>query len=123
MIWQKSRLQWSAKGDKNSKFFHHVVNYRCTRNNIIGIRVAQQWITQPKLIKNTFMEHFKNFIDCSRSKRLFKLGTITLNKIPQNMAKDMIRLFNKEEIQLALLESDSNKSPGPDGLNAACLKH
>lgn len=75
------------------------------------------------MIKNIFLEHFKNFLDSVMAKTVLKLGTITLNKIPSNIVRDMDRLFNREEIQMALLESDYNISPGPNGLNAACLKH
>lgn len=68
-------------------------------------------------------DHFSNFLNINRDIPLFKLGSLQVNKVPNDIKDYIERPFTLEEALLALQDSDSNKSPGPDGLNAACLKH
>jgi len=39
MIKHKSRLQWTEKGDMNSKFFHGRIRWRSLNNEIKGLHI------------------------------------------------------------------------------------
>lgn len=123
MIWQKSRKLWNAGGDKNTRYFHQIVKNNRQRNNIIGVTHQNQWIEEPSHIKSIFFDHFRNFLNKDHDKPTFKLHTLTVNTLPTSARDALDRPFIAEEITLALRESDSNKSPGPDGINAGILKH
>ncbi|KAE8689350.1 Pescadillo-like protein [Hibiscus syriacus] len=53
-IWlQKSRLKWSLEGDKNTRFFHQCARGRGRRNGIKSIKVDNEDISDPELIKSS----------------------------------------------------------------------
>lgn len=74
-------------------------------------------------MKKILFTHFKEFLNKSRGDIMFSIGRIQTSKIPNDTRDNLEKEFTLKEARLALQESDSNKSPGPDGLNAACLKH
>lgn len=123
MIWQKSRTLWQAGGDKNTKYFHQVVKRNRQRNNITGIQHLNCWIEEPTHFKNIFLNHFNSFLSNDNTVPIFRLQSLPVNSLPNHIKDSLERPFSEEEISIALKESDSNKSPGPDGLNVGCLKH
>lgn len=122
MLWQKSRTSWNAYGDKNRKYFHLIANRRRQRNSIQGIYKGNNWITQPDNIKSIFFEYFKDLLRNRQNNIAFVINTLTVNSIPENIKFNLEKPFSEAEALLALSQTDSNKSPGPDGLNAACIK-
>ncbi|KAK1367729.1 hypothetical protein POM88_033821 [Heracleum sosnowskyi] len=118
ILWQKSRVNWNAGGDKNSKKIHQIVNHRRHKSNIIGLFHDNIWQTQPQVVKQILFDHFNMFLNKNTYSPSFKIGTLFTNKIPDNIKSLLERPFSIEETQLALRDSNSNKSPGLDGLNA-----
>ncbi|XP_022003603.1 uncharacterized protein LOC110901056 [Helianthus annuus] len=59
---QKARLNWIKLGDENSSFFHGIVNINKARSRINGLKIWDDWITDPKAIKDhvwrAFRKHF-----------------------------------------------------------------
>lgn len=117
MIWQKSRKVWIARGDKNSRYFHQVVTNKRQMNNIIGISDTNQQIEKPAYIIDIFFDHFSTFLSCDQDKPTLKIHTLIVNTLPLGVKDSLERVFSVEEITLGLKESESNKSPSPDGLN------
>ncbi|GJX47736.1 RNA-directed DNA polymerase, eukaryota, reverse transcriptase zinc-binding domain protein [Tanacetum coccineum] len=56
---QKSRINLDIEGDENSKFFHGIINQRRQTNTIQGIMCDGSWTTDPNLVKDTFLNFFK----------------------------------------------------------------
>nr|GEU98550.1 RNA-directed DNA polymerase, eukaryota, reverse transcriptase zinc-binding domain protein [Tanacetum cinerariifolium] len=56
---QKARVKWDIKGDKNSKFFHGLINIKRRTQVINGIMHVGVWITNPIQIKEAFFNFFK----------------------------------------------------------------
>nr|GEZ30347.1 RNA-directed DNA polymerase, eukaryota [Tanacetum cinerariifolium] len=54
----KSKVRWAIEGDENSKFFHGLINKKCSQLSIRGVFVDGDWITDPKVVKDTFRDHF-----------------------------------------------------------------
>ncbi|KAK1385275.1 hypothetical protein POM88_023010 [Heracleum sosnowskyi] len=122
MIWKKSRALWHAGGDKNMKYFHQVVNRKRQRNIIFDLMQNNHWIDDPTQVKSILYDHFKNFLNRNHDIHTFRIDTLEINTISNSLKNSLECNFNEEEISIALKESDSNKAPGPDGLNAGCLK-
>nr|GFB93160.1 RNA-directed DNA polymerase, eukaryota, reverse transcriptase zinc-binding domain protein [Tanacetum cinerariifolium] len=57
---QKAKIQWAIEGDKNSKFFHGVINRRRSSLTVKGVMVEGTWIDDPSHVKNEFRSHFAN---------------------------------------------------------------
>ncbi|XP_028110763.1 uncharacterized protein LOC114309252 [Camellia sinensis] len=60
-LWrQKSRVNWSLKGDKNTRFFHVIATSRQNRNLLNSIEVDGEIHEDPQKIKVEVAKHFKN---------------------------------------------------------------
>ncbi|KAE8655648.1 hypothetical protein F3Y22_tig00117021pilonHSYRG00103 [Hibiscus syriacus] len=98
-IWlQKSRLKWRLEGDKNTRFFHQTASVRGRNNGIKSLLVGNEVIEDPTSIRNSVVEFFNE----------------------QRLALE--KPFSEEEVWRAIADSDSNKAPGPDGLNLGFFK-
>ncbi|GKC74511.1 hypothetical protein Tco_1120394 [Tanacetum coccineum] len=60
---RKSKVKWSIEGDKNTSFFHGVLNKKQNILNIRGIMVDGNWIESPKAVKGEFFQHFGSRFD------------------------------------------------------------
>nr|GEZ45656.1 RNA-directed DNA polymerase, eukaryota [Tanacetum cinerariifolium] len=55
---QKTKIRWAVEGDKNSSFFHGMLN---KKRNILNVRVVMvdgTWIDNPNRVKREFFDHF-----------------------------------------------------------------
>ncbi|KAH1204406.1 DNA topoisomerase 2-binding protein 1-A [Glycine max] len=59
MLRQKARVNWIKEGDRNSAYFHKIINYRRRHNAIQGLTIDGMWIQEPSSVKNEAFNHFK----------------------------------------------------------------
>ncbi|KAF7815029.1 reverse transcriptase [Senna tora] len=120
-IWaQRARQLWLAHGDRNTRYFHSVVNSRRMKNRIHGIHLEDgQWISDPQEVKQTCVEYFKDiFTDSSNGNRdecrqfILEAG---ITKISAGQRDILNRPFTNMEIETAVFQMDGSKAPGPDG--------
>ncbi|GJW74863.1 hypothetical protein Tco_0134233 [Tanacetum coccineum] len=97
-IIQKAHVKWDIEGDENSKFFHGLINQKRRNQMINGIMVEGNWITNPCLIKDAFLQFYKRKFQAQDSQ-------VTL-----------------EEIKEAVWDCGSSKAPGPDGYSFVFVK-
>lgn len=66
---QKSRIQWLALGDQNTRFFHLKMKTHCLRNKILSLTTASGVrLTDPDDVKNEIfglLYEFDRFSFCS----------------------------------------------------------
>ncbi|GJX53577.1 hypothetical protein Tco_0281946 [Tanacetum coccineum] len=55
---QKSKVRWTIEGDKNTKFFHGILNSKCSQLAIYGTLVNGEWIIDPLAMKSVFLKYF-----------------------------------------------------------------
>ncbi|GKD96429.1 hypothetical protein Tco_1380326, partial [Tanacetum coccineum] len=48
---QKSKVRWPIEGDENTKFFHGILNSKCSQLAIRGTFVDGEWIVDPLAVK------------------------------------------------------------------------
>ncbi|XP_071718682.1 uncharacterized protein [Rutidosis leptorrhynchoides] len=56
---QKARVKWDIEGDENSRVFHGLINHRLNNQMIKGITINGDWMTDPLVVKDVFLEFFK----------------------------------------------------------------
>ena len=68
LIWyQKSREEWMALGDKNTKFYHASTIVRRCRNKIESLKNAnREWVMDPIMPKNLIQDNYKNLFEEER---------------------------------------------------------
>ncbi|MCH83902.1 cysteine-rich receptor-like protein kinase, partial [Trifolium medium] len=121
VLFQRSRSNWLRQGDANSSFFHNSVRVRAKWNAILALKVDNMWIESPLLIREAVVNYFKNHFEASATIRP-KLDEVPFSLLSEEENCALTATFSLEEIQKVVMESDGNKSPGPDGFNFTFLK-
>ncbi|GJT47181.1 RNA-directed DNA polymerase, eukaryota, reverse transcriptase zinc-binding domain protein [Tanacetum coccineum] len=118
---QKSRIKWDIEGDKNSKFFHGIVNQRRRSNSIHGVMNDCLWTTDPIQVKDTFLNFFKEKFELHDSNCDFPSApsVSTLNENDHLLLEKEVIM---EEIKFAVCNCGNNKAPGPDGFTFGFIK-
>ncbi|WJX57524.1 hypothetical protein P8452_43075 [Trifolium repens] len=118
---QRSRAKWLKEGDTNSKYFHGCLKARERRNAITCLRVRDRWIdTSPDIfeeVSSFFKEHFSS-TPWSRP----RLDGVVFPRVSDEQNNMLVAPFRLEEIEDVVLNSDGNKSLGPNGFNFAFVK-
>ncbi|GJY01398.1 RNA-directed DNA polymerase, eukaryota [Tanacetum coccineum] len=118
---QKAKVKWAIEGDENSKFFHGLVNRKRAQLSIRGVFVDGDWQTDPKVVKDTFKEHFAARFQ-QPSEYRFKINTRFPKRLSSEQKADLDSNITKEEIRKAVWNCGANKSPGPDGFTLEFFK-
>ncbi|GKC52415.1 RNA-directed DNA polymerase, eukaryota, reverse transcriptase zinc-binding domain protein [Tanacetum coccineum] len=118
---QKARVKWDIEGDENSKFFHGLINQKRQNKMINGIMVEGNWITNPCLIKDDFLQFYKRKFQAQDTQVMFfnLSHSHSLNCMDRETLERQVTL---EEIKEAVWDCGSSKAPGPDGYSFAFVK-
>ncbi|GJS89279.1 hypothetical protein Tco_0771915 [Tanacetum coccineum] len=117
---QKSRVKWEVEGDKNSKFFHGLINSRRKSQMVQGIMLDGVWNSDPKDIKSAFLDFHEDKFSCHDSPISFPLmlPAHRLSITDQNFLESMVSM---DEIKAAVWDCGSQKAPRLDGSNPAFI--
>nr|GEZ35848.1 RNA-directed DNA polymerase, eukaryota [Tanacetum cinerariifolium] len=120
-LMQKVRVKWEVEGDENSKFFHGLINSRRKSQSIHGIMHEGVWLSNPKDIKEAFLNFYKKKFSCHDSQVLFSsfMPAYRLNTSNQDLLEAVVSI---KEIKTAVWDCGSNKAPGPDGYSFLFIK-
>nr|GEV54431.1 hypothetical protein [Tanacetum cinerariifolium] len=110
----------SDQGDKNSKFFYGIINSNRRTQAITGILHDGDWITKPPLIKDVFLNYYKDKFQTYDSQVIFTLiaNSPILCHHDQDFLESHISL---DEVKNVVWECGSNKDPGPDDFHPISL--
>nr|GEZ89676.1 RNA-directed DNA polymerase, eukaryota [Tanacetum cinerariifolium] len=98
LFWiMKSKVNWAIDGDKNSNFFHGVINKKRSQVAIRGVFVNGNWCTDPVKVKVAFKNHFQYRFDQPTPSR-FRLNFPFHKRISPDQARDMDRSVSRDEI-------------------------
>nr|GEV43530.1 RNA-directed DNA polymerase, eukaryota [Tanacetum cinerariifolium] len=111
---KKAKIRWSIEGDENSKYFHGILNKKRSQLVIRGVLVEGDWIDEPALVKNEFLNHFTNRFSNPNSPKIY-LGSQMLKNLTLEQVEDLVRSVTYDEIKRAIWDCGTNKSLGPDG--------
>nr|KYP53426.1 Transposon TX1 uncharacterized [Cajanus cajan] len=118
---QKSRVSWLKLGDRNSKFFHGMLNWRRKENSLKGLFVDGRWMDDPKQVKLQVKKFFHNrFMEQHWERPLIE--GVQFKQISDREKCQLTADIDLEEIKMAVWDCDSSKSPGPDGFNFKFIK-
>nr|GEV05024.1 RNA-directed DNA polymerase, eukaryota, reverse transcriptase zinc-binding domain protein [Tanacetum cinerariifolium] len=118
---QKARVKWKVEGDENSKFFHGLINSRRKSQSIHGIMHEGVWLSDPKDIKEAFLNFYNKKFSCHDSQASFPsfMHAHNLNTSDQDLLESVVSM---EEIKIAVWDCGSNKAPGLDGYSFLFIK-
>ncbi|KAK5784829.1 hypothetical protein PVK06_039368 [Gossypium arboreum] len=116
-IWrQKSRMTWLKVGDSNTTFFHRAVKFKAKRKTVYGMKIGNEWLSDPKVLKVKMFNFFRNHFSCHSRKWSMDLE-LNFKRLRDIDIASLERPFSMKEIKEAVWSCDENKAPGPDGFN------
>nr|GEV25621.1 RNA-directed DNA polymerase, eukaryota, reverse transcriptase zinc-binding domain protein [Tanacetum cinerariifolium] len=120
-LFQKSRINRDIKGDENSKFFHGIVNQRHRTNSIYGIMCDGTWVTDPLIVKDTFVNFSKEKFELHDSSSAFPSTSFSCTLTVDDhilLEKDV----TSDDIKSAVSNCENDKAPHPDGFTFSFIK-
>lgn len=121
IVCQRERSSWLSEGDVNTKYFHRCVKARASRNSIKALKVEDEWVQTPIHVRRVVVDYFKKQVSITLRRRP-RFDGVPFSTLSQEENMGLIAPFTLEEIEKVVKESDSGKSPGPDGFNNVFLK-
>ena len=95
---------------------------RQRRNQIKSIFYDGRWISSPEEMKVVFKSHFEHFFSKQGPDNIMDISPLIKHKLSEESKNSLESSFEKGYLFAALHSMDSNKCPGPDGLNAKYIK-
>ena len=115
MSWrQKSREIWLKEGDRNTRFFHKMVDAHRRKNSILIIKIAGNWIFEESALKDGIVGAFKYLLFENGDWRPNCDG-LTPKDLEAFEASLLEPVFSQEEVLKALTDLNEDKALGPDG--------
>nr|GEV14604.1 RNA-directed DNA polymerase, eukaryota [Tanacetum cinerariifolium] len=111
---QKAKIRWAVEGDENLKYFHGIINKKCSQLVIRGIIFDGDWIVDPFLVKHEFHSHFSNRFAASVSDSISFDHTFP-RQLTVDQMDDLERVVSYDVIKNVVWNCGTNKSSGPDG--------
>lgn len=113
---------WQLKGEKNTKFFHRIVDIRRRQNSIQALEIEGKMVDNSLEVKCEMYNHFKNIWNRKSDVKPFHLQDGLVNKLSWENKMELGSRFSAQEIEMALNAMEPAKAPGPDGMNAGVIK-
>lgn len=122
MYWkQKSRVNWLAHGDRNSKFFHACASQRRAKNKINGlVSTHGDWCTDNSSMAEIILDYFSHLFSSNNPTEADQnkvLDSMEM-RIDRNMNSILNAPFTTEEVRKAIFDLHPDKAPGPHGMSA-----
>nr|GEW86643.1 reverse transcriptase domain-containing protein [Tanacetum cinerariifolium] len=110
---QKAKIKWAVEGDKNSKFFHGMVNWKRANLTVKGVMIDDEWVDEPNRVKEEFHDYFAARFN-EPDTRHGHINYIFPNRLNEEQVADLETPITRDEIRLAVWGCEENKSPSPD---------
>jgi hypothetical protein len=119
---QRAKVYWLRDGDTNSRFFHATASARRKRNEITKLQnnVGEEVQTQHEICE-VAKEYFDSLFSMNQDGGSVNVDYITPS-ISAEHNEQLLAPFQIREFKEALFTMNSDKAPGPDGLNPAFFK-
>ncbi|XP_073362337.1 uncharacterized protein [Aegilops tauschii subsp. strangulata] len=117
---QASRVLWLRAGDASTKFFHAKCCSKRRKNFIHTIQSDDQCATAHGDKAQIIHDHFSKVMTADTGRR------VTLNwsalELPRIQAAGLDNPFKEGEVWAAIMQSPTEKAPGPDGFSGTFFR-
>lgn len=120
LFWkQRAKAHWLHEGDRNSKYFHAMASSWKNINKMLQLKKEDGMVVEDQAgMSNIAKEYFVNLFHEDNGMHNLVTDVVSRCIIDDDNEK-LIAPFFLEEFRIALSRMHPDKSPGPDGLNAA----
>lgn len=113
---QKVREKWLCEGDRNTRYFHSMTNYRRKNNYVEELRVNGEAVRDNETMRERarmFFQHLYNEEHGSRP----KLDELHFKQLSEESRVGLEIPLIEEEVRGCLDVHNGDKTPSPDGFN------
>lgn len=118
---QRLRVAWLKEGDRNSKFFHNITNWKHSTNLITKLLVDGKWVNDQEQIHDEIEKYYtslhKDPIPCRPV-----LEGVDFERIDEEQRSQLERPFADDKVKAALSSLKDDKAPSPNGFPSKFLK-
>ena len=124
LLWfQRSREEWIASGDRNTKFYHTSTLIRKNRNKIVTLKdMNGEWVTDVDALVIMVVDFYRNLFQEEVTSRLIPPHPAS-PIISEDQGRMQENPVTQDEIKRALFEMAPFKSPGVDEFHARFYQH
>jgi hypothetical protein len=117
IMWkQRSRIQWLAAGDKNTRFFHLRASRRRKKNKINQLKKENGVVTEDVMEMSRMVTSFyKELYTTEGTEEMDEVLNSVPRKVTPEMNSQLLIPFEEKEVKEALFQMFPTKAPGPDG--------
>lgn len=123
MLWkQRAKKFWLRDEDLNTKFFHVSTTCRAKVNQVLRLRRDDgSMVEDQPSVKSVVVSYFQNLFTSRDGSYAPVVDTLSRCVMDDDNI-ELIKPFEKEEFRHALMEIDSDKTPGPYDFNPGFYK-
>ena len=111
----RSKAQWVADGEKNSKYFYNLEKAKFNAKTCHKLIINDIEVTHFETIMEAQVEFYRNLYRSDENIK-FSLDPSLGVKVPQEMHNLQAVPLSMHKIGLAVLKMQNNKTPGKDGI-------
>jgi hypothetical protein len=122
---QRSRTQWTLKGDSCTAFFHAIANGRKRKCSIPRLITDVGEVEEPRALMEHIYQFYQGLMGAKGEERVFALGSDLWGedqKISEEENWGVEVAFTAEELDEVLASMKPDSAPGPDGLPVLFFK-
>ncbi|GLT30193.1 hypothetical protein SLA2020_050080 [Shorea laevis] len=117
LFWcQKSRVEWTASGDRNTKFYHASTVIRRGKNRISALKIDGTWEKEPSILKHHIQDFFVGLFTKQVTQPCNLDYSVFQPRLSDEDGNSLLLPASLEEVRIALFSMKALKSPGPDGI-------
>jgi hypothetical protein len=120
IMWcQRSRIQWLADGDNNTKFFHQKATQRRNKNKITELTMTDGTVTQDvDTMQSMTRDFYQHLYTAEGTQGMQTVLETVPRRVTSGMNTFLTAPYTGEEVKKALFQMFPTKAPGPDGFPA-----
>ncbi|MEM7298240.1 MAG: reverse transcriptase family protein, partial [Bacteroidota bacterium] len=125
----RSRCNWIANGEKNTKYFFGLEKARAVQKTITHLETDRGPVIDMESVQNEIRNHFQFLLSERQKVNLTdpKYDEFLRHPTQRQLSQQDIAMLREPisliELEMALKSANNGRSPGIDGLPAECLLH
>lgn len=124
-LWQqRSKLHWLKEGDQNTRHFHGKTSQHFRRNSVKRLMDSNGvWRDGDEKVVGLFIDYSNELFTSSNPSHIGDVLESVSWVVTEQMNSELLRVFTRQEVDVALKQMAPLKASGPDGMPPIFYQH